>query len=185
MRDKRRKIYFINVMRNHGGGEIVLQRVIEELVPRYRICLISVNSKILFWAIDNNIETIKLHEPFPLYGVPVLFYPIKITVNFLKAIYIASFCIHEKTSIIHINGFVAGLYFAWIVRIIGYKTVVHFHDLRMGSVTKICKRIICFFSNEIIAVSNAVKSEMVGIGIDSKKIHVIYNGLPDDFFSDR
>ena len=63
----------------------------------------------------------------------------------------------------------------------GRKFVAHIHDMmRRGSVLSAAVRIFDPFIFKYIAVSNAVKNSLAGMGIDPGKIDTIYNGLCPD-----
>ncbi len=185
MKEIKKSIYFVNVMRNHGGGEVVLYRIMRGLMLNYEIYLVSVNSKLQCLAVNGGYLSIDLKRPFTMYGLKFHKKIILVFINFIKSIKAAIELKEKEATIVHLNGFLASLYFAWILKLLGIKVVVHFHDLRNGYITKFLKILICFFSDVVIVVSEAVASDLNNLFIKQSKIHVIYNGIPNDFFNDR
>ncbi|WP_457599142.1 glycosyltransferase family 4 protein, partial [Hydrogenimonas sp.] len=88
----------------------------------------------------------------------------------------------EGVDIVHSNSLTSSIYFVFWCKCFGLKFVAHNHLIRSGTIYKMVYRYIALFADEIICVSEAVKKNWINEGVPAKKLTVVYNGLPDDFF---
>jgi glycosyltransferase involved in cell wall biosynthesis len=85
-----------------------------------------------------------------------------------------------KPDVIHANSFYAGVPALLTALVTRKKLLLHARDLaNFGFISRFYGR----FSQKIIAVSHAVKDDLIEKGIRPDKIKVIYNGVDKDSFS--
>ncbi len=181
---KRCCIAFINVMDSYSGGEIVLQRLIRGLdKSKFDVVVYTKKTKFVETLECSEVEVKMLDTQYQLKtqrGIGAFFRAVK---NFLisgKYMYRMKF--FDKVDIVHSNSLTSSIYFAFWAKLLGVNFIAHNHLIRRGFVYKILYRYINFCSNIVICVSEAVKKNWLLEGVPDKKLTVVYNGLPSDFF---
>jgi len=177
------RIAFLNVMDGFSGGEIVLKRIIEGLDDEKFEKLVYTRRTKFFEEIKKTVEkTIPIEEVYQLRTVRGFKGAIKALSLFFVS---AKYAYHMKSNsidIVHSNSLTSSLYFAFWAKIFGLKFIAYNHLIRRGWIYKIIYKYIYFYSDRVVCVSEAVKKCWIDEGIPEKKIVVVYNGLPDDFF---
>ncbi len=181
--DKKIKVAFLNVMDGYSGGEIVLKRLIEGLdeqkfekvlyTRRTKLVDVLKNSSCRIEIISEQYQMKKKRGPGALLMALGLFgVSLKYLLRMKK----------EGVRIVHSNSLTSSIYFAFWAKLFGLRFVAHNHLVRRGRVYKILYRYIYFCSERVVCVSEAVKQCWLEEGVPEKKLVVIYNGVPDDFF---
>jgi len=87
----------------------------------------------------------------------------------LTIIRLAQLMKRRRIDVIHTHLSTASLLGAFAAKLARKRSVAHVHGLNTAT---------CFrYSDAVIAVSEKVKSHLVGQGLDEKKIHVVHNGV--------
>ena len=172
-------LYFENVS-VLGGAAIVLRNLIKEIKREDEINIVAVCPEgelaEAFRKDDikvitvNSKRIIKTLNPFKL----LLYFYNFLQVN-LKLIKIIR---KYNIDILHANSLGSHIYSFFAAKLIGIPNIWHLHDIL---IKRISNRLLCKFlsktASQIIVVSYAVKKSLIGFGVDSNKIKVVYNGL--------
>lgn len=176
------KVLYILHRAEVSGAEVVFERFLRENSLIDPVILMPSNGE--FWT---NLKSI-----FKVYGSRGLgkigrsrygkLWIVKLLIKNLVAFFeIAYICLKEKPAIIHANTFFATVYSWWPAKIMRRNLIWHMHDIfPLDSLeARIC-RFLGHRVEHIIAVSNAVRKQLMRIGIAGRKISVIYNGIDFD-----
>jgi hypothetical protein len=178
------KIAFINVMDGYSGGEIVLQRLIESLDERvFEPIVYTKETRFAKAMRDYGLSPVIISHQYQLRcqrGIKAVWQALKIFVVSGRFTYDMRF--NRKVRIVHSNSLTSSIYFAFWAKVFRLKFVAHNHLIRRGKVYKMLYRYIYFCSERVVCVSEAVKQCWLEEGVPEKKLVVIYNGVPDDFF---
>jgi glycosyltransferase involved in cell wall biosynthesis len=178
------KIAFLNVMDCYSGGEIVLRRLILSLDPKeYQKFIYSLETQFIEDFQQKPVHIRPITHKFQLGTRRNFMELFKIINNFIIAYRLCRIMKKiDNIDLIHSNGMVSNVYFAPFAKFLDIPFVAHSHEIRYGFFYKVLHYFIAFFSNHIICVSEAVRKNWLSHGVREKKLSVIYNGLPDDFF---
>lgn len=181
---KRYHIVYINVMDGYSGGEIVLQRLIRALdKQRFDVTVYTTRTKFVETLECPECKVVIMDRHFQLQKKRGIWATFQAIGNFWYAGKCSALIkFSEKADIVHSNSMISNLYFAFWTRIFFLKLIAHSHEIKEGLLFKLIHRYVGGCASQVIAVSNAVKSNWLGHGVNEQKITVVYNGLPDDFF---
>lgn len=119
-------------------------------------------------------------------GAKIVLIPIDSVLDFRAAFKISRFCKENNIDIVHTH-FLRENCVSVIAKALGNRARVintcHMNWRNRVSV-RVLNRILTKFDDKVIAVSEAVKDNLVREGIDSDKIDVIYNGVDCDYWGE-
>jgi len=180
---KKIKIAYINIMEGYSGGEIVLQRLIRGINrDKFSIYVYSTPTKFIDTLKCNECNTTIINTQYQLKmerGIKAFVKVIKLFVMSGKYIYEMK---QKQILIIHSNSLTSNIYFSFWAKIFGIKFIAHSHEIREGIIFTLLHKYICFCSDKIICVSDAVKNNWLSHNVNKKKLTVVYNGVSNDFF---
>ncbi len=182
------KIIFVNLGSNISGVEMVILRLIDSIkklgVESFVVCA----------------EDGKFSEELTARGVVVKIIPMAsltrsynplryityLTAYFHVTKLLGSFIKTTNGDIIHCNFISTAFYSLIAAKLTNTPLVFHMHQiLKERTVNKIFVKIVSAGVNKIICVSQAVKSNLLGFGVDPEKCEVIYNSVPPEKGNER
>lgn len=178
----KQNIIFINFQNCFSGGEIVLSRLIKQLSVSSNFN-ISIFSDPVFFAntsFDHNVKLYPITKTLQLNNARGIFAFLKVISNFIYTLMLFSkIIIQQKPDVIHCNSLTTALYCSLICHIFNIKMVTHSHEIREGFLYYLIHRYVCYCSNVIICVSNAVIKNWVSHDVPRSKTYLLYNGIPN------
>ena len=178
MKKPKKTILFISHCSHLGGAEIVLLRFLEN-VTEFTPILFSPSGPFSDGAIEKRIRTINSKYLRRLRKEENLFWPFRFFLQFLGSQFeIISLIKKIKPDIIQSNNFYVMIYCIVPCSILKLPLIWHMHDItKKKRVFNWLSWLFQFFSAKIIAVSDAVRSDLIESGIDPQKIKTVYNSI--------
>lgn len=191
MKKQKIRILFTNHTSTMGGGaEVVLNNVIKfcSSDPNFDIFVGLPSKGDLYnnFKKINNIQIIIL--PFKAlrksFNIPyILRFMINLVILTIKLFF---FIKKEKIELIYCNTYYSVIFCLFASWLTGIRLIWHVHDIKeKDRITRLIIRLLNRVCSKIIAVSQAVKENLIKIGIESSKINVIYNGVDTFIFRAR
>ncbi|WP_456450175.1 glycosyltransferase family 4 protein [Hydrogenimonas sp.] len=183
MKNRKIKIAFVNVMDGYSGGEIVLKRLIEGLNDEEFEKVLFTRPTRMVDSVDlSRCHIISICEQYQLKRKRGFLAIIKASRLFFSSAKYLLQMKREGIDIVHSNSLTSSIYFAFWAKLFGLRFVAHNHIVRRGAIYRILYQYINFCSKKVICVSLAVKKCWLEEGVSERKLVVIHNGVPDDFF---
>lgn len=181
------KLLFLSNMKNYSGGELVMERLVLQLLQKkkYECIIVTPEGAFAERCRKNNIPVYiengitKLQRDGKKLGYMAFF---KNTIRAVRSI--SAYAKRESVDLIVANSFGVAFYAALLKLFTGKKTIwIHHHPIfTPDDRDKNKARIIARFTDKIICVSNALKNSLILCSVPASKIDVIYNGLDLNVF---
>jgi len=171
------RILFVNLEGKIGGAETSLLLMVKYLRGQFVISVACPDGGPLSSALAS--MQVKSHE---LPGPPNRSYLSFFTLTYWLRVSwrLMRIALRVNPDVIHANSFYAGVPATLTALVTRKKLLLHARDL---ADFRFLSRFYGRFSERIIAVSHAVKNDLIEKGIQPDKIKVIYNGVDKDSFS--
>jgi glycosyltransferase involved in cell wall biosynthesis len=170
------RILYVNLQGKIGGAENSLLLLIKHLRSQFVVitaCPAMTQLSRVLASIQ--IDSYRLPEP------PNKFASISALVYWLRTILrLIRITLKTNPDVIHANSFYAGVPAVLTALVTRKKLLLHARDLTNF---RFLSRFYGHFSQRIIAVSHAVRNDLIAKGIQPDKIKVIYNGVDKNSFS--
>lgn len=170
------RILYVNLQGRIGGAENSLLLLIKHLRSQFVViaacpAMTQLSRKLLSIQID----PYRLPKPPKrLSSISALLYWLRTSLRLIRITF------KTNPDIIHANSFYAGVPAILAALVTRKKLLLHARDLVNF---RFLPKLYGLFSQQIIAVSNAVRNDLIAKGIQPNKIKVIYNGVDKDSFS--
>lgn len=170
------RVYFVDVHDFYGGGQNVMLRLAAELCKQG--CIVG------FVAVDDKLAafnkySVKLPNIFKTNGK--LNY-VNLINAFIKSLFILKKLKKiEPEILIHCNSLLAAFFFTPWCKYLNLKCSTHIHYIDKTKKGEVLIRWVRLFCPTYVLVSNRVK-EFYQLKLGNRKIVVIYNGLPEEWF---
>lgn len=158
-----------------GGSEKYILMLIKNMINKDCDFLVaySIDGDLINELKGINIDTIKLEMKHP--------FDIKAALKFKKI------CEERNVEVVHTH-FLRENYISILAKIFGAKIkIVNTRHMlnNNGKIVSYVNKMLSIFNNNFIAVSNAVKNELVKEGIVQRKIKLIYTGVDIDYWKEN
>jgi glycosyltransferase involved in cell wall biosynthesis len=171
------RILYVNLQGRIGGAENSLLLLVRHLPSQFVASVACpARTQLTRMLASIQIDSYELPEPPGrlYFSISALVYWLRMSMRLIEITFRA------KPDVIHANSFYAGVPALLTAIVTRKKLLLHARDLaNFGFISRFYGR----FSQKIIAVSHAVKDDLIGKGIQPDKIEVIYNGVDKDSFS--
>lgn len=170
------RILYVNLQGRIGGAENSLLLLIKDLRSQF-VVIVACPAMTQLSRMLTSIQIGSYQLPEPpkrLSAISALVYWLRTSLRMIKITF------KTNPDVIHANSFYAGVPAILAALVTRKKLLLHARDLvNFRFLSKLYGR----FSQQIIAVSNAVRDDLIEKGIRPDKIKVVYNGVDKDSFS--
>ena len=181
MKGPKKRVLFVSHCSYLGGAEIVLLRFLESVTKFIPILLVP-DGPLHNEAKKKGIRIFQSKFLQKLNKVENVLWPLRFLFQFFCSQFeILSLIKKIKPDAVQSNSFYAMVYCAVPCLMVKLPLIWHMHDIAQKRwIFRRLSWLFQFFSAKIVAVSEAVKGDLIGSGVNSDKITTVYNSLSSE-----